>query len=92
MHALQAIETKYLPATNMRCSRIVAVTASGMRHVIPYPYDLDPTDAHAKAAEAIARKLHWLHNGESFESRFIAGSTRTGFVFVQMLKLDSIPD
>ena len=86
MHALQAIETKYSPATNMRGSRIVAVTASGIRHVIAYRYDLDPVDAHAAAAEAIAKKLHWLHDGESFDSRFIAGSTRAGFVFVQMRK------
>lgn len=83
MHALQAIETKYLPPTNTSGSRIVAVTASGIRHVIAYPYDLDPTDAHALAAEVIAKKLHWLHDGESFDNRFIAGSTRAGFVFVQ---------
>lgn len=83
MYALQAIETKYLPPTNAHGSRIVAVTASGIRHVIPYRYDLDRTDSHAKAAEEIARRLHWLHDGESFEGRFIAGSTRTGFVFVQ---------
>lgn len=83
MHALQSIETKYLSATITRGSRIVAVTASGMRHVISYPYDLDPVDAHAKAAEEIARKLQWLHDGELFDSRFVAGSTRAGFVFVQ---------
>ena len=86
MLTLQAIETKYLPPTNARGSRIVAVTASGIRHVIQYPYDLDTIDAHAKAAEAIARKLHWLHDGEAFDSRFVAGSTRAGFVFVQMRK------
>ncbi len=86
MNALQSIETKYLPCTDTLGSRIVAVAASGIRHVIPYPYDLDPTDAHAKAAEAIARKLHWLHDGEAFDNRFIAGSTRAGFVFVQMRK------
>jgi hypothetical protein len=83
MHALQAISTKYLPATNTLSSRIKATSSSGLFVTIGYPHELSGVDCHALAAEKLARKLDWLAPGESFESRYIAGGTFAGYVFIQ---------
>ena len=82
MIATQAISTKYIGATNSRGSRIAAVTASGIKLTINYPYDLSGVDCHALAAEKLARKLEWISEGDKFESIFAAGGTKTGYVFV----------
>ena len=54
----QAIETKYLPCTNFRPSRIVA-TASAGRVIVSYEHGLNITDNHARAAKALADKFGW---------------------------------
>ena len=79
---LQAIETKYHGPTNTRGARIIAVSASGVRVTIGYPYELSGVYCHAKAAEALARKLEWISEGAAFEDQFVAGSTQKGYVFV----------
>lgn len=73
---MQAIETKYLGPTDTRGSRIKAVTANG-KHSLTVSYDdaLSSEDAHGSAAMALAVKIGWT--GE-----MVAGSTRTGYVFV----------
>ena len=82
MHALQAIETKKLGATNTRGVRIIAKTASGVKLTIGYPYELSGVDCHAKAAEALARQLAWIEPEMPFEQQYVAGGTQAGYVFV----------
>jgi hypothetical protein len=72
---MQFIQTKYLPATNTKGSRIKATTSFGNDSItIAYDYSLDCEQAHAKAAMELARKLEW--NGE-----YAAGGNDSGYVF-----------
>ena len=54
----QAIETKYLRATNVKGARIKA-SAWGGSVTIGYPYALDAQDAHRAAADALIAKMGW---------------------------------
>lgn len=54
----QAIETKYVKATNTRGSRIKA-TAWGGSITIGYDYALDTDGAHKAAADALIAKMGW---------------------------------
>jgi hypothetical protein len=56
--ATQAIETKYLRATNVRGARIKA-SAWGGSVTIGYDYALDAQDVHRAAADALIAKLGW---------------------------------
>lgn len=49
---MQAILTKYLPATNCRSSKIKAVCERGSI-TISYPHDLSGDDVHIAAADAL---------------------------------------
>lgn len=72
---MQAIECKYVGPTDHRGSRIQA-RAGDHRLTVPYPYDVDDSEAQYRvAAEALRDKLGWT--GE-----LIGGGTRTGYVFV----------
>jgi len=71
----QAIETRYFGPGNVRGTRIIATTASGVRHTIGYPYELSGEAVHRKAAEELRDKLGW-------KGRMVAGSTKAGYVFV----------
>jgi len=53
---MQAIVTKYLPATNFRGSRIKAACVAGSV-TIPYPHELTGVAVHRAAAEALVAKL-----------------------------------
>jgi hypothetical protein len=53
---MQAIYTKYLPATNSRGSRIKATCDAGSI-TIPYPYELSGDEVHRAAAKALCVKL-----------------------------------
>jgi hypothetical protein len=55
---MQAIQTKYLSATNTKGSRIKATCAAGSV-TIDYPHELSGMDCHAKAAYALLAKMHW---------------------------------
>ena len=63
---LQAIVTKYLPATNTRGSRIKATCAGGST-TRAYDYALDLDAQHHAAAIDLCNKLGWtfsrLHSG-----------------------------
>ena len=72
---MQAIETKYLPATNTRGSRIKATTASGISATVPYPHELSGMECHWEAARVLVKRLGW--SGE-----YVCGGTRAGYVFV----------
>jgi len=54
----QAIETKYLRATNVRGASIKA-TAWGGSVTISYDHALNVQDAHKAAADALISKLNW---------------------------------
>ena len=74
MKILQAIETKYVGATNHRGSRIIATTPGGHRHTQQWDYALSIDANHYAAAEALRTKLDW--------PAIRAGcTTNNGFVF-----------
>ena len=49
IHAMQAIQTKYLPPTDTKGARIKATCERGTR-TIPYPYELSGDSVHREAA------------------------------------------
>jgi hypothetical protein len=57
-YVTQAIETKYVKATNTRGSRIKA-TAWGGSITVGYDYALDTDGAHKAAADALIAKMGW---------------------------------
>ena len=71
-----AINTKYIPPSNFRGSRIAASTCNGHRLVISMPIDKDGESAHRVAAEALALKMGWTR------WPLIAGGTKDGYAFV----------
>ena len=56
---MQAIQTKYLPATNTKCSRIKAWCDAGFI-IMSYDHDHDEAGAHHKVAQALVEKLGWV--------------------------------
>ena len=64
---MQAIKTKYLPATNYKGSRIKAECCAGSV-IISYKYDMNTVDLHRLAAMKLIDKLGWgnpiLHTGK----------------------------
>ncbi len=59
---MQAISTKYIPATDRRGSRIKA-TAYRKSITIPYDDTQGENQAHHNAFQALAEKLGWLDVG-----------------------------
>ena len=55
---MQAIQTKYLPCTNTKPSRIKAWCAAGSV-TIGYPHELSGQAVHRAAAEKLVAKLNW---------------------------------
>lgn len=55
---MQAIETKYIPATNTRPSRIKATCARGCA-IISYPQGLTTTPSHVAAADELVARFIW---------------------------------
>jgi len=53
---MQAILTKYLPATNSRGSRVKATCERGSI-AIPFPHETDIEGAHVAAADALVSKF-----------------------------------
>jgi hypothetical protein len=56
-----AIETKFLPTTNCKGSRIKAFTCNGHSVTIPYPHEFTGHVCHFEAVKALAKKCktHW---------------------------------
>ena len=81
--ALQAIETRVLPVTHTKPTRIVAETASGIRLVMSKNSAEDATtdqhddQVHRVVAQRLADKLKWADGQE-----MVCGSTKRGYVFV----------
>jgi hypothetical protein len=74
----QAIETRYLFATNTKGARIKASAYSG-NVTIPYDYALDVQDAHKAAADALIAKMGWT--GTFAQGGNVEG---TGYYFVNV--------
>jgi hypothetical protein len=72
---MQAITTKYLPATNTKPSRISAASESGLRVIISYDDAFDAQKNHAAAAAELCAKLNW-------HGQLASGATKAGYVFV----------
>lgn len=71
---LQAIVTTYHPPTNTRGARVSAKCDAGSVSV-PWSYELAQGEEHARAAEALCRKLGW--NGA-----LRGGAVGRGYVWV----------
>jgi hypothetical protein len=72
-----AIQTKFMPVTNSRGSRIKAWTSTGFAVTISYPHEESYELSHFKAVEALVAKyqLDWDLSGMRW------GGTETGYVF-----------
>lgn len=68
---MKAIQTKYLPATNSRGSRIKAWADGHNNVTIPYPHELSGAEVHRAAAKALCDKLGW-------DREFITGGLPNG--------------
>jgi len=55
---MQAIQTKFIPASNTKGSRIKAWCEAGSL-MIPYPYEHNEENAHLAVAKALQVKLGW---------------------------------
>lgn len=75
---MDAIETRYLGATNFRSGRIKATTLGNRKASVTVEYDhaLNSWDNHRAAAEALIAKLGW------WDTSFYGGSTAHGSVWV----------
>jgi hypothetical protein len=72
-----AIQTKYLPVTKTKSSRIKAWTSNGQSAIVPFNYDYDNELVHFQAVKALIakHKLDWDLSGMRY------GSTEGGYVF-----------
>ena len=70
-----AIETRYLPPTDYRPSRIVATTCNGQRLVQSYGHENSTEAEHRSVAEALRDKAGW-------KGRMVGGTTKAGYCFV----------
>jgi hypothetical protein len=74
---MQAIETKYLAATNTRGTRIEA-TAGKMTATVPYDYALSDPECAFEAVKELVRK-HKLAHWDI--SKMVYGGTDKGYTF-----------
>lgn len=75
-----AIETKYLPATNTRGSRIKAFTCNNDNITMPFDCSLSTLSAHFEVAKALM-KTHYKAVSDSDIENMRYGSTKSGYVF-----------
>jgi hypothetical protein len=72
-----AIETKYLPATNSKGSRIKAYTCNGHSASVSYDHSLSNEAVHFAAVKALVKK----HGLDWDISKMVYGGTKSGYVF-----------
>lgn len=70
---MQTIKTTFLPATNLKGSRLKASSYAGSL-TIPYPHDLSNEEAHARVAVLFAKKKGW-------KGELVSGSDDKHFYF-----------
>jgi hypothetical protein len=77
--AYQAIETKYLPATNFKGSRVKAWCEAGSV-TLNWAHELNVEPNHRRAAEALRAKYGWTG---PFYGKLVSGALpKRGYVFV----------
>ena len=73
---MKAIETRFIPATSIKPSRISATDNDGNRVIISYPSNVGDQEAtHRVAALALCDKMNW-------SGRLVGGSLKHGYAFV----------
>lgn len=82
-YPLQAIETRYLPATNHKPRRIVAQSEGGARAVVSCPGHDSDWENHAAALRALLEKLNRA-TGDGWRGDYVAGGTRRGLCWVNV--------
>ena len=70
-----AIQTKYLPCTDTKGSRVKAFTSNGQSLTMPYDYSLENEAVYKKVAIALCEKMDW-------STDLIGGGTKDGYTFV----------
>ena len=56
---MKAIEIKYLPPTNTKCSRMKAFTEGGNSITVPFDYELDIEELEDYVARLLIKKMAW---------------------------------
>jgi hypothetical protein len=82
---MQAILTRFLPATNHRPARISATTEGGAYIVVSYDdQGIGVEAAHRAAAEALITRMGWYRDSEPGASYadWYCGSIKEGYAFV----------
>ena len=78
---MQAIHTRYLPATDRKGARIKAYTRSGMAAIIPFPYEAgDGAAGHFLAVLALVDKYR-LDQWDTTAMRWGYSSDNRGYSF-----------
>lgn len=72
---MKAITTKYHGPGNVRGSRFIASDEDGNRVIVSYDYALNSEQNHARAAEALCRKMGWV-------GTMMGGGIKGGMVWV----------
>jgi len=80
----QAIETRFMPVTNSRPSRVKAFAPQGSV-ILSYDHSLNVNDMHARAAMALADQLGWL--GTWLQGSNVKGD---GYVFVKLIEINQV--
>lgn len=75
---MKAIQTKYLPATNFKPSRIKAWIEGGASVTVCYNSYNDERDAHRAAAEKLHAKLEWERVSGAFNGYWVSGGLPNG--------------
>jgi hypothetical protein len=75
----KAIETKYLPATGTKGSRIKAWYKRGKSITVSYDHGLNAAQNHEAAAHELIRRM-----GDGWLGVWVQGSTKGGYVFVKV--------
>lgn len=86
---MQAIKTKYLPATNTKPSRIKAECEAGSI-TISYDHSLNIDELHQKAAKELLNKLSW--NPDFINSGSFKGDYYHILEFTTLHSNKQIPD
>ncbi len=75
---MKAIQTKYLPVTNFKPSRIKAWINGGESVTVTYAHYETDYDAHRAAARKLHEKLEWERVTGSFDNNWASGSLPNG--------------
>lgn len=85
---MQAIQTKYIKATNTKSSRIKAWCDAGSV-AINYPHEFNEENAHKHAARALQTRLGWI--GKNYGTLVGGGLPNNGgYCFVMVPAVDAL--